>query len=166
MLDRLKRLALGLAALAALAGGGAVIAGADGGKGGKGDDGARAEKSVQERDDDGDRDDAKSGRDEQDEDEGKDDREDKDADEAKDERDDKGEASDDEGDRKPSSSATARAKQAALAATGGGKVNGVELDNERGARYEVEVAKRDGSTVDVRLDGAFKVVATDADTGG
>ena len=75
-------------------------------------------------------------------------------------------ASDDESDRRPSAAASARAERAALAATGGGKVNGVELDSERGARYEVEVTKRDGSTVDVRLSGDFKVVATDADAGG
>src|ERR1700712_3614174 len=54
--------------------------------------------------------------------------------------------------------AKAKAERDALAETGGGKVNQTELDNENGATYEVEVAKTDGSQVDVRLDGSFKVV--------
>ena len=60
--------------------------------------------------------------------------------------------------------AKARAETAALAATGGGKVNQTELDNENGATYEVEVAKTDGSQVDVRLDDAFKVVVIESDS--
>jgi uncharacterized membrane protein YkoI len=60
-----------------------------------------------------------------------------------------------------------QAKTAALDATGGGKVNSVESDSENGATYEVEVTKPDGATVDVRLDGDFKVVVIegDGDTG-
>jgi uncharacterized membrane protein YkoI len=57
-----------------------------------------------------------------------------------------------------------RAKAAALKATGGGKVNATERDSEQGATYEVEVTKPDGSTVDVRLDSNFAVVAIDGDT--
>lgn len=57
-----------------------------------------------------------------------------------------------------------QAKQAALRATGGGTVEGVERDSEKGATYEVEVRKPDGSTVDVRLDGSYKVVAIDSDS--
>ena len=60
--------------------------------------------------------------------------------------------------------AKAQAEQAALAETGGGKVNQTELDNENGATYEVEVTKTDGSTVDVRLGDAFDVVAVEADS--
>ena len=56
-----------------------------------------------------------------------------------------------------------RASSAALKATGGGKVNETEYDSEDGATYEVEVTKPDGSTVDVRLDGAFKVVTVEGD---
>jgi len=56
-----------------------------------------------------------------------------------------------------------RAVAAALAATGGGKANAVELDNEKGATWEVEVAKTDGTTVDVRLDAKYAVVAIDGD---
>ena len=57
-----------------------------------------------------------------------------------------------------------QAKQAALEATGGGTVNSVETDSENGATYEVEVARSDGSTVDVRLDSDFKVVVIEGDT--
>lgn len=56
-----------------------------------------------------------------------------------------------------------QAKQAALRATGGGTVEGVERDSEHGATYEVEVRKLDGSTVDVRLDGSYAVVVVDSD---
>ena len=42
--------------------------------------------------------------------------------------------------------------------------NQTELDNESGATYEVEVAKTDGSTVDVRLDDAFKLIAAESDS--
>ena len=59
-----------------------------------------------------------------------------------------------------------QAKQAALDATGGGKVNSVETDSENGATYEVEVTRPDGSTVDVRLDEAFEVVVIEWDTEG
>jgi uncharacterized membrane protein YkoI len=59
--------------------------------------------------------------------------------------------------------AKARAEKAALAATGGGKVNQSELDGENGATYEVEVAKTDGSQVDVRLDDNFSVIVTEPD---
>jgi uncharacterized membrane protein YkoI len=61
-------------------------------------------------------------------------------------------------------SAKTRAEKAALAATGGGKVNQTELDNENGATYEVEVAKTDGTQVDVRLDDRFDVVVVESDS--
>ncbi len=57
-----------------------------------------------------------------------------------------------------------RAVDAALAVTGGGKANAVERDGERGATYEVEVRRPDGSTVDVRLDAGYKLVAVDSDS--
>ncbi|MEO8691017.1 MAG: hypothetical protein ABI611_22740 [Solirubrobacteraceae bacterium] len=60
--------------------------------------------------------------------------------------------------------AKASAEKAALAYTGGGKVNQTELDNENGATYEVEVARTDGSTVDVRLDENDKVIVAEADS--
>jgi uncharacterized membrane protein YkoI len=57
-----------------------------------------------------------------------------------------------------------QARQAALDATGGGKVNSVESDSEDGATYEVEVTEPDGQTVDVRLDDAFQVVVIEGDS--
>jgi outer membrane lipoprotein SlyB len=57
-----------------------------------------------------------------------------------------------------------KASTAALKAVGGGEVTATELDNEKGATYEVEVKKTDGSTVDVRLDESFGVVAIDGDS--
>lgn len=58
----------------------------------------------------------------------------------------------------------AQASAAALKATGGGSVNATERDSEKGATFEVEVTKPDGSTVDVRLDASYGVVAIDSDS--
>ena len=58
------------------------------------------------------------------------------------------------------------AKKAALDATGGGTVNSVESDTENGATYEVEVKKRNGDTVDVRLDDTYDVVVIEGDSKG
>jgi uncharacterized membrane protein YkoI len=63
-----------------------------------------------------------------------------------------------------SGSTAQRAHAAALKATGGGEVTASERDGEKGATYEVEVRKPDGSTVDVRLDEHFGVVASDSDS--
>ena len=57
-----------------------------------------------------------------------------------------------------------RAKAAALKLIPGGEVNAVERDGEKGATWEVEVARPDGSTVDVRLDAQYEQVAIDADS--
>lgn len=59
-----------------------------------------------------------------------------------------------------------RAVEAALAATGGGTANAVERDGEDGASWEVEVAKPDGTTVDVRLDESLNVVVIEGDEDG
>lgn len=59
-----------------------------------------------------------------------------------------------------------RAVAAALAATGGGKANAVERDDEKGATWEVEVTKPDGTTVDVRLGADYRVVVIDGDAEG
>jgi uncharacterized membrane protein YkoI len=56
-----------------------------------------------------------------------------------------------------------RASKAALAKTGGGKVTDTERDSENGATYEVEVTEDGGGQVDVRLDDQFKVVAVEPD---
>lgn len=59
-----------------------------------------------------------------------------------------------------------RAIAAAVAQTGGTKANAVERDSENGAVWEVEVAKPDGSTVDVRLDGNLHVIVVEPDSEG
>lgn len=56
-----------------------------------------------------------------------------------------------------------QAISAALEETGGGTANSVELDDENGATWEVEVTKPDGATVDVRLDEAYQVVVVEGD---
>jgi hypothetical protein len=56
-----------------------------------------------------------------------------------------------------------KAKAAALAKLGGGTANSVERDNENGATWEVEVTKN-GKTVDVRLDAAYKVIVVEGDS--
>lgn len=56
------------------------------------------------------------------------------------------------------------AKAAAVQAVGAGSTAGtVERDDEHAATWEVEVAKADGTKVDVRLDSGFKVVVIDSD---
>ena len=57
-----------------------------------------------------------------------------------------------------------RATAAALEITGGGTANAVERDSEDGATWEVEVTRPDGTTVDVRLDGQFRLVVVDGDS--
>ncbi len=58
--------------------------------------------------------------------------------------------------------ALAKAKAAALAETGGGRVTGTEVGDEE-SYYEVEVTKADGSQVDVQLDTSFAVVGSKDD---
>lgn len=55
------------------------------------------------------------------------------------------------------------ASAAALKETGGGTANSVEKDNENNSVWEVEVTRKDGSTVDVRLDMDYKAVAVEGD---
>jgi uncharacterized membrane protein YkoI len=73
-------------------------------------------------------------------------------------------AGDDDGAPALTGATAAKAKAAALRATGGGTVNQTERDGENGATYEVEVTKPDGSTVDVRLDASFGVVVIEGDS--
>jgi uncharacterized membrane protein YkoI len=54
-----------------------------------------------------------------------------------------------------------RATRAALRATRGGTVRGVERGDD-GAAYEVEVRRPDGSVVEVQLDAGFNVLRTAA----
>ncbi|WP_448626500.1 PepSY domain-containing protein [Geodermatophilus sp. URMC 64] len=55
-----------------------------------------------------------------------------------------------------------KASDAALAATGGGRVTGTEVGDEE-SYYEVEVTLDDGSRVDVQLDEDLAVVGSAAD---
>ncbi len=70
----------------------------------------------------------------------------------------------DDGDETVKGPQADRAKAAALAITGGGTANAVERDSEKGATWEVEVTRKDGSTVDVRLDENFRLVVIDGDS--
>ena len=56
------------------------------------------------------------------------------------------------------------AQAAALKLVPGGHVNAVERDSEKGATWEVEVRKPDGSIVDVRLGPDYERVAIDSDS--
>jgi uncharacterized membrane protein YkoI len=69
---------------------------------------------------------------------------------------------DDGSERAISGPALDRAGQAALQATGGGKVTETEAGDEE-SYYEVEVTRADGSEVDVQLDRDFQVVSESAD---
>jgi uncharacterized membrane protein YkoI len=71
----------------------------------------------------------------------------------------------DGGDEQANGPAAEAAKAAALQIVPG-TANAVERDSEKGATWEVEVRKPDGSTVDVRLDAEYKKVAVDSDSEG
>jgi hypothetical protein len=61
--------------------------------------------------------------------------------------------------------ALAKASEAALAHTGGGRVSETEVGDEE-SYYEVEVTLADGSQVDVQLDRDFRVVGGETDGAG
>ena len=69
---------------------------------------------------------------------------------------------DDGADAPITGAALAKAKAAALAHTGGGRVTETEAGDEE-SRYEVEVTLADGSQVDVQLDERFQVVGSEGD---
>jgi uncharacterized membrane protein YkoI len=72
---------------------------------------------------------------------------------------------DDGSDKAITGTALDRAKAAALAHTGSGKVTESEAGDEEGA-YEVEVTMPDGSQVDVHLDKSFQVLGQQSDDDG
>jgi uncharacterized membrane protein YkoI len=72
---------------------------------------------------------------------------------------------DDGSDKAITGTALDKAKTAALAHTGGGKVTETEAGDEEGA-YELEVTMPDGSQVDVHLDKSFNVLNQSADDDG
>ena len=69
---------------------------------------------------------------------------------------------DDATERPITGSALEKAKAAALAHTGSGRVTGTEVGDEE-SFYEVEVTLADGSQVDVQLDESFDVVGSESD---
>jgi hypothetical protein len=73
-------------------------------------------------------------------------------------------ASSDDGDATVTGPQADRATAAALDATNGGTANSVERDSENGATWEVEVTKKNGDTVDVRLDEGYDVVVIEGDS--
>jgi hypothetical protein len=72
---------------------------------------------------------------------------------------------DDDGTPPISGDALAKASEAALAHTGGGRVTGTEVGDEE-SYYEVEVTLDDGTQVDVQLDKGFHVVGGERDGRG
>jgi uncharacterized membrane protein YkoI len=56
-----------------------------------------------------------------------------------------------------------RAKRAAVQAVGGGHAVGVEREDDGKGAWEVEVERDDGSTLEVRLDGAYRVIGAERD---
>jgi len=70
---------------------------------------------------------------------------------------------DDAGEKSITGGALDRAKDAALAETGGGRVTATEVDDEE-SKYEVEVTEN-GHQVDVQLDENFNVVGTEGEDG-
>lgn len=70
----------------------------------------------------------------------------------------------DDGEKQATGPDADRAKAAALTLVPGGTATAVERDSEKGATWEVEVRKSDGSTVDVRLGADFGKVAIDGDS--
>jgi uncharacterized membrane protein YkoI len=59
-----------------------------------------------------------------------------------------------------------RAKRAAVEALGGGRVVGVERDDESGGAWEVELVRDDGRQVEVHLDANLEQVAVEGDDDG
>jgi uncharacterized membrane protein YkoI len=73
-----------------------------------------------------------------------------------------GAGDDDASDTPITGAALAKAKAAALAHTGGGKVTETEVGDEE-SLYEVEVTLPNGDQVDVQLDAGFDVVGSEGD---
>lgn len=156
MTDKIRKILLGVAALAALALGGSALAGAAS----SGKDTAQPSREAAET--------AGGGEASEPAESGASENSAADPDDVRDEngKDDAGEASekgDDEGSDKPVTGEAATRAKAAAAAETGGKPGNVERDSEKGATYEVEVTRPDGKQADVRLDDKYNVVAVDED---
>lgn len=70
----------------------------------------------------------------------------------------------DDGEANVNSPQADTATAAALTATKGGTANSVEKDSENGATWEVEVTRKDDTTVDVRLDDNYGLVVIEGDS--
>lgn len=70
----------------------------------------------------------------------------------------------DDGDQQATGRGAERAREAALALFPGARANSVERDSEDGATWEVEITRRDGKTVDVRLDRGYGLVVVEGDS--
>jgi len=75
-------------------------------------------------------------------------------------------AIDDDADRQVGGSEGERAGLAALDAVGGGRVLGVEREDERAVMWEVEVVQGDGRELEVELDENLERAAVDRDDAG
>lgn len=73
-------------------------------------------------------------------------------------------AGDDAGERVTGAAAD-RAAAAALAHVGAGTLEGVERGDDGRSAWEVEIARPDGSTVEVHLDAGFAVLGAGSDDG-
>lgn len=140
MSRKAKKVVVGIIALAALGLGGSALAGAAPGTGKDKAAQERSESAENGKDDAGEKAGGKEGAGE--EAGGKDEAE--------------------RADKPVTGSAAASARKAAEAKTGG-KAGDVERESEKGAAYDVEVVRSDGSKVDVSLDDQFKVVGVDSD---
>ena len=72
----------------------------------------------------------------------------------------------DESDEQATGPQADRAKQAALEAAGGGRVIGIERENEGNTAWEVEVARDDGRQTEVDLNQDLKQVSQETDDDG
>lgn len=72
----------------------------------------------------------------------------------------------DDGDEHATGPGADRARDAALALYPGSHANAVERDAEDGATWEVELTRADGKTIDVRLDGRYRLVVAEGDDEG
>ena len=77
-----------------------------------------------------------------------------------------GQAPSDDADEQVTGAGAERARSAAVDAVGGGRVVGLEREDERGVAWEVEVVRGDGSEVEVELDGSFARVSVDREAAG
>lgn len=140
MSEKIKKILMGVAALAALALGGSALAGAaSGGKDTAAQEGSEAVEGP-ERNESSETEEPENS--------------------AADPDDVQEENGEDDADEPVTGEAATRARQAAASETGG-KPGDVERDEEEGTTYEVEVTQGAGKHVEVYLDDQYKVVAVD-----